>query len=238
MPGSRAVRASRCGARLPTKSARESGRGLPPEVALAQRFGVNRHTVRAAISGLVQEGILEAVQGRGTFVVPARRMTYRIDRRTRFSASLDGQTDQRRITMIEAATEPVSAEIAANLGMTAGEAGIRVETLGVADAMPVSRATSWFDAERFSGIAVRIEALGSVTAALQGFGIADYYRRTTRIEARHASDADRRYLDLAPGAIVIVASSVNVDTDGRITHISRTRFAADRVDLFIDTPCP
>ncbi|TIY02502.1 MAG: GntR family transcriptional regulator, partial [Mesorhizobium sp.] len=29
---------------------------LPPEVALAERYGVNRHTVRSAIAALVQEG--------------------------------------------------------------------------------------------------------------------------------------------------------------------------------------
>ena len=37
-------------------------------MALAERYGVNRHTVRSAISALVQEGVLRAEQGRGTFV--------------------------------------------------------------------------------------------------------------------------------------------------------------------------
>ncbi|TJV16672.1 MAG: GntR family transcriptional regulator, partial [Mesorhizobium sp.] len=49
---------------------------LPPEVALAERYGVNRHTVRSAIAALVQDGVLRAEQGRGTFVLSRKRLSY------------------------------------------------------------------------------------------------------------------------------------------------------------------
>jgi GntR family transcriptional regulator len=39
---------------------------LPPEAGMAERLGVSRNTVRAAISRLVQEGVLERKAGRGT----------------------------------------------------------------------------------------------------------------------------------------------------------------------------
>jgi len=58
---------------------------LPPEIALAERYGVNRHTVRSAIAALVQEGVLKAEQGRGTFVLMRKRLSYPIGARTRFS---------------------------------------------------------------------------------------------------------------------------------------------------------
>ena len=41
---------------------------LPPERELANLFGVSRITVRKAIEGLVNEGVLETHQGSGTFV--------------------------------------------------------------------------------------------------------------------------------------------------------------------------
>ncbi len=41
---------------------------LPPEVELARRFGVSRHTVRAGIAALVSAGLLERHRGRGTYV--------------------------------------------------------------------------------------------------------------------------------------------------------------------------
>jgi GntR family transcriptional regulator len=42
------------------------GELLPPEAGMAERLGVSRNTVRAAISRLVQEGVLERKAGRGT----------------------------------------------------------------------------------------------------------------------------------------------------------------------------
>ncbi len=41
---------------------------VPPETQLAERFGVNRHTVRRALSVLAEEGVVRAEHGRGTFV--------------------------------------------------------------------------------------------------------------------------------------------------------------------------
>ena len=45
-----------------------SGARLPTEMALAQRFGVNRHTVRRAVGALEEAGLVRAERGRGTFV--------------------------------------------------------------------------------------------------------------------------------------------------------------------------
>ena len=39
---------------------------LPPERTLAQAFGVSRVTVRKALDGLKQEGLISAHQGHGT----------------------------------------------------------------------------------------------------------------------------------------------------------------------------
>ena len=45
------------------------GTALPAERELAENFGLNRSTVRAAIQTLVEEGLLKKVQGKGTFVM-------------------------------------------------------------------------------------------------------------------------------------------------------------------------
>jgi GntR family transcriptional regulator len=41
---------------------------LPPEVVLAQAYGVGRQTIREAIARLVDENLLERFAGRGTFI--------------------------------------------------------------------------------------------------------------------------------------------------------------------------
>lgn len=204
---------------------------LPPEVALAERYGVNRHTVRSAISALVREGVLRAEQGRGTFVLSRKRLSYPIGARTRFSTGLQGQAAERHIVLLASSVEPASERVAEGLGLARGAEVIRLETRGEADGRPVSRAAGWFDAGRFAGIDAAMAETGSITASLARFGIEDYLRQSTVLSARHADAADLAGLDLQPGAIVLVTVAVNITPDGQPIQFSESRFPAERVEL-------
>ena len=206
---------------------------LPPETELAERYGVNRHTVRGAIAALVQEGVLRAEQGRGTFVQEERRISYAVGRRTRFSANLEGQARETRGRLLGHETVAADARMGTALGLSPGAPVLRLDTLSEADGRPISRATSWFDAVRFADMATFFARTGSITAAFAQHGVADYLRRSTSVTARHADAAVLSDLALSPGAIVLVAVSVNEDTDGRPVQLSETLFAADRVELAI-----
>jgi GntR family phosphonate transport system transcriptional regulator len=208
---------------------------LPPEIALSERFGVNRHTVRSAISALVQEGVLRAEQGRGTFVENRKRLSYPISARTRFSTGLRDQTKDRRSILLANMIEPANSRVAEALRLEAGADVIRLETLSEADGRPVSRATSWFEAQRFAGFAKAYRKSGSITVSFKQFGIDDYFRHSTLVSARHADTADLADLKLSPGAIVLVAVAINVDTEGKPIQFAETRFAADRVELTVTT---
>jgi GntR family phosphonate transport system transcriptional regulator len=213
----------------------QNGR-LPPETELAERFGVNRHTVRAAISSLAHEGVLHAAQGRGTYVRRQRRLVYPIGEKTRFSAGLEGQSQDLRSELLSHRYEPGPPEVAGALGLEPDDETICLEILGSADGTPVSRATLWFSSARFPHIADHFVRTGSITEALARSGIADYSRASTTIEARHADEADTRELRLSPGAIVLFARALNVDPDGSPIQYSLTRFAADRMTLLIQSP--
>ncbi|MFH1795200.1 MAG: phosphonate metabolism transcriptional regulator PhnF [Pseudomonadota bacterium] len=208
---------------------------LPTELRLAEEFGVNRHTVRSAISHLVQEGVLRTEQGRGTFFRSRPRLAYPIGRRTRFSAGLEGQASTLQMVLVESATIRADERVAEGLDIGVAAPVIWLRTIGLADGEPVSTAESWFPADRLPGIADAFRRTGSVTAALSLLGIDDYTRRATMLTATHASDDDLARLKLAPGAIVLVAVGVNVDPDGRPIQYSETRFSADRVELTIES---
>jgi hypothetical protein len=64
-----------------------AGSRLPSENALAARFGVNRHTVRRAMSHLARRGVVRIEQGRGTHAIEDA-IDYVLGKRTRFSGNL------------------------------------------------------------------------------------------------------------------------------------------------------
>ncbi|MCY0095606.1 phosphonate metabolism transcriptional regulator PhnF [Hoeflea ulvae] len=211
---------------------------LPAEAELATRFGVNRHTVRAAIAALEKEGILRAEQGRGTFLNDRKRLSYPIGPRTRFSSGLEDQAQTRSGRLLSSRTTPAPPHVASALSLPADAPVIQMATVSAADGVPVSAATSWFDARRFGEIAEIYAETGSITASLARLGVDDYTRRSTAVEARHASREDLDLLGLSPGAIVLLTRSIDVDPEGRPLQYGESRFAADRVELLIDSAPP
>jgi len=108
------------------------GERLATELELAERFAVNRHTVRRAMATLVEQGLLRVEQGRGTFVNGAT-VDYVLGRRTRFSANLAAQGREPGHRLLAATSVTVSGSIAADLELPDGAPVLRVETLGIAE---------------------------------------------------------------------------------------------------------
>jgi GntR family phosphonate transport system transcriptional regulator len=208
---------------------------VPPETVLALQFGVNRHTVRSALAALAQEGIVRAVQGRGTLIERKERLNFPISRRTRFSQGIGDQAREARGILLSVIDEAADAEVARWLQLKSGARVVRLETIGKADNRPVSRATNWFPADRFADIAEVYRDTGSITKAFRELGVPDYVRMTTEITAAHADEGDLADLELSPGAIIMTTRALNTDLAGIPVQYSITRFAADRVQFTIES---
>jgi GntR family phosphonate transport system transcriptional regulator len=211
----------------------ETGK-VAPEMVLAAQFGVNRHTVRSALAALAQEGIVQAVQGRGTLILRKERINFPISKRTRFNQGVGDQAREKEGLLLASSEEAASADLAARLRLPVGARVIRLETLRKADRRPVSRATAWFPAERFAGIADAYSESGSITAAFAAVGLTDYVRVSTEITAVHADSDDLSTLALSPGAIVLVTRALNADPDGVPVQYAISRFPADAVQFTIE----
>src|SRR5690349_19410519 len=78
------------------------GRRLPAEPVLARAYGVNRLTVREALTSLARQGLVRRVQGVGSFVADAA-VRHRID------AGLASLTDALRVQGLIVAEEILEA---------------------------------------------------------------------------------------------------------------------------------
>ena len=208
---------------------------VPPEMQLAERFGVNRHTVRSAIAALAEDGVLRRVQGRGTLIEKRERLVYPVGRRTRFSEGLGAQAGETDIRLLSEESGPASHAVATALALAPGSAVIRIDTLSLADGVPVTLAAHFFPEARFAGIGARLGAFHSITRALAAFGVDDYVRISTEVTARMASAEEAGRLALGANPIVLETVAVNADSSGAPIQHSRSLFAADRIALRLDT---
>lgn len=208
------------------------GDKLPTEMALAARFGVNRHTVRQALAALATAGTTFARQGAGVFVttVPA---DYPLGRRVRFhqNVAASGRTPSRQILRSE--TRVATPRESAALALPDSGLVHLVEGLSLADSVPVAMFRSVFPAGRFPDLPNSLARLNSVTAALQEAGVDDYIRVSTRLTARVADALLARHLQIVEGAPVLRSVAVNVDAKGTPVEFGTTWFAGDRVTLTV-----
>lgn len=211
------------------------GDRLPTEAQLAQRFGVNRHTVRRALAALAEAGLVHARRGAGVFVT-GRVTEYPLTRRTRFRDNLlsAGQAPQKRILRLE--TLPAEPREAEALDLPPGAPVHLWEGVSLADGVPISLFRSAFDAARFPALPEALQRHLSVTAALAEMGINDYTRRATRLSAESANMVRARHLHLPPGAPLLRTVSVNVDPAGTPVEYGRTWFVGERVQLIVENP--
>lgn len=209
------------------------GAKLPGEMQLAERFGVNRHTVRRALADLATKGLVRATQGGGTFV-EAGPLPYAIGRKTRFSEVMARAGREARGELIRFAETVASAETAEALSIPQGSPILELTTLHRADEVPISMARVWLPLPRFTGLEQTYRHSGSLTRAYTQHGVSDYTRLSTRVSARVATAEEASYLELTAGRVILVIDSINVDQAGERIQAARSLFAADRVDLVIE----
>ncbi|GAB3626572.1 phosphonate metabolism transcriptional regulator PhnF [Pandoraea terrae] len=211
---------------------------LPSETDLAGRFGVNRHTVRRAILGLAEQGLVNVEHGRGTFV-QAGAIDYVIGRRTRFSENLEQhnlKATQQILSVRKGAAEPI---VARALGLRAGAQVFRVEILrrSVSDdggiGVPLAYSHNYFPARRFAELEAAFRRSETISAMLAAHGVTDYTRKESRIGARLPDAEMARYLAINRQQPVLTVESVDVDDVGAPVKYGVAYFAADRMQLVV-----
>jgi GntR family transcriptional regulator len=108
---------------------------LPPERQIAAELGVSRITVRKALDGLVEEGLLVRRQGSGNFVAP--RIEKNFSKLTSFSEDMRSRGLKPRSVWLNRAQGAVTPEEALTLRLGPGAPVYRFHRLRFADETPM-----------------------------------------------------------------------------------------------------
>jgi DNA-binding GntR family transcriptional regulator len=121
----------------------KTGEKIPSEAELIKKYNVSRITVRAAISELVEDGVLVRSQGKGTFVASPKSV-YQANDHIGFTRSciLAGKTPSTKLLKAELVLPPSS--IKKFLGIADDEKVIMTERLHSVDNEPISIETNHY----------------------------------------------------------------------------------------------
>lgn len=209
------------------------GQRLPSEHALAEQFGVNRHTIRRSLASLCSQGLVRISQGSGTYVEDFA-VDLVLGKRTRHQQGLAQAGLRGSLVVLHAQTVRANAALAKTLQVSARSPLLALHVMGEAEGQPLHLSERYFPLPRFAGLATVVRETGSITAGFAAHGVADYTRRESRITAELPSAEVAAQLRQPAARPVLLVESLNVDLEGTPIEWARAWFAGDRVKLTID----
>lgn len=208
------------------------GQRLPSEHALAEQFGVNRHTVRRALADLSQRGLVRVTRGSGTRVEEFA-VDLVLGKRPRHRHMLARTGHSGALQVLAAARTRASAEPARALQIASRSAVLRLQVLGTAGGQPLHVGERWFPLPRFAGLDDLVRDSGSISAAFAALGVPDYVRAESRITAQMPTPEIAAQLRQSASRPVLHVTSVNLDAARVPIEYASTWFAGDRVKFTV-----
>jgi DNA-binding GntR family transcriptional regulator len=188
------------------------GDRLENEVALAERWGLSRPTMRQAIRHLVDKGLLVRQRGVGTEVV--RRRVQRQVQLTSLYEDLRASGQEPTTDVLTFERVPADKTVAERLGLSPGTEVVHLERLRRARGVPLAILRNWLPVAVAGAIpGDELEAQG-LYACLRARG-STVHSAHQRIGARAASTEEARLLDVRRGAPLLTMERIASDERAR-----------------------
>jgi GntR family phosphonate transport system transcriptional regulator len=208
-----------------------AGDKLPSEGELADRFGVNRHTLRRAVEELITAGLLERQHGVGIFITD-QLLDYRVSTNTRFTQTLTDIGISTDTKVVRKMVAPASAGVARNLSLSPDEHVLWIETLRLADGIPFCVISHFLPVKPYSDL-LNLYRDGSLHDLLSA-SCGKLRRTESLVTAVLPQGDDAKLLGINQNRPVLRVKSLNVlDRDNTPVEYAITRFRADRIQLRI-----
>lgn len=199
------------------------GERLPSETALCEEFGVSRITLRHAVDGLVQDGLLVREHGRGTFVTeppaPPSVEEHFTDIVTGFhrQQTAAGNTVETRVLRQELI--PAGAELAEHLAVEPGAAVVELVRLRSVNGELHHHVVTYLAHERFPDLFRADLASASLFEFLHERYDVKLVRNDIRVRVEPASADIALNLDIPVGLrLLAIDSTVAAESDVPVAY--------------------
>ncbi|MEO8672340.1 MAG: GntR family transcriptional regulator [Tahibacter sp.] len=202
-----------------------AGQALPGERELATQLSLSRVTVRKAIAGLVDDGLLTQRRGAGTFV--AERIVKSFSRMTSFTDDLRARGLKPRSEFYERSIGEVTPEEAMALNLSPGSRVVRLHRLRYGGDLPLALERTAVPQDLLPDPALVIDSLYE---ALDAFGLRPQ-RALQRLRAVAFDAEQARKLGLAVGSPGLFIERRSFLADGRAIEFTCSFYRGDAYDF-------
>lgn len=204
---------------------------LPSERSIAERMGLSRVTVRKALQGLAESGLVVQKHGSGTYVADAPpRVEQALARLTSFSEDM-------RLRGLEAGSRWLFRQVSLpspvesmRLNLSPNDHVVRLRRLRLADDVPMAIEVATLAERDFPDPNA---ADGSLYEVLEARGLSPV-RALQRISAVNLSAADAALLGVFEGAAALGMERVTFLADGRPIEFTHSIYRGDAYDFITE----
>lgn len=213
------------------------GDQLPTEQDIERRYGISRTTIRQALNELLMEGIIERVQGKGTFIAVPK--IHGVGALTSFTENMLNQGHLPAHRLLDSYVAEPPTQVASTLELEPKEQCRFLRRLFLADDRIVGLAETWMPLRVLGEHDALFEAGqpggGSLYQMLQlpPLSIA-MGRAVERITSRLADDVQAAYLGCVPGAASLLVDRVTYDIEERPFESTRMVFLGEDYEYRIE----
>lgn len=201
------------------------GQPLPSERELATALKLSRVTVRKAIAGLVEDGLLNQRHGAGNFV--ADRIIKPFSRMSSFTEDLRARGLDPRSVVLDREVGEVTPDEAMALNLSPGEAVVRLSRLRFAGDAPLAVERAAIP-HAVLGDPARVKH--SLYAALEAIGCRPV-RALQRLRAVNLNTEQARQLGVPVGSAALALERRGFLADGRVVEFTRSWYRGDAYDF-------
>ena len=203
------------------------GTAIPSERELMTTYDVSRATVRKSIDGLVADGLLHRIQGKGTFVAPPR-----VESRLHLASFSDdmrrrGLVPSTRLMLVDEERPPP--DVVASLRLGARGTAWRIDRVRLADGQPMAIEQGWYPRSLLPDLDIE-DLTGSLyTLFADRYGLAiDGAEQTLWGEA--AEGATARRLEAPVHTPLLVFRRISSAAGRPLEHVV-SRYRGDRYQI-------
>ncbi len=207
----------------------KKGEKLPSEIELSKICGVNRNTLRQAISELVSEGILRKEKGTGTFVSSSNSVTlkHRLQQISSFRDDLNGIGLKEKTIILSKSIEKAERHVAKTLILGSDNNVIAIRRLRTGNTIPLIYEESYLPGNMFKNI-LEMDLTGSMYKIISERFHIVLSRSAQTIRAVNLKAKIAMLLNLSENAAGLYMESVTFDQNNIPVEVLCSYYRGDK----------